>query len=169
MAAPDAADCARDPQAHGRKNLRMAISAAAANPRQACFARSRMSTADSLCLALAALLLSVAANATDSDTTPGAGSDTLEEVVVTAQKRSQDVQNIGVAIDTASGAALDALRIQQPLNFSMIASSLSTMNSTTDSTPLFLIRGIGLDDFNTNNSSGVGTYLDDVFASLPDF
>ena len=43
------------------------------------------------------------------------------------------------------------------------------MNATTDSTPLFLIRGIGLDDFNMNNSSGVGTYLDDVFASFPGF
>ena len=31
------------------------------------------------------------------------------------------------------------------------------------------MRGIGLDDFNTNNSSGVGTYLDEVFASFPGF
>jgi len=128
-----------------------------------------MPTAESVCLSLAVLLWSVAAKAADSDTGLAASPDTLDEVVVTAQKHSQDVQDIGVAIDTASGAELDALRIQQPLNFSMIAPSLSTMNSTTDSTPLFLIRGIGLDDFNTNNSSGVGTYLDDVFASLPGF
>ena len=128
-----------------------------------------MSTAESLCLSLAGLLLSVAAQAADSDTGLGSSPGTLDEVVVTAQKHSQDVQDIGVAIDTASGAELEALRIQQPLNFSMISPSLSTMNSTTDSTPLFLIRGIGLDDFNTNNSSGVGTYLDDVFASLPGF
>jgi iron complex outermembrane receptor protein len=128
-----------------------------------------MSTAESVCLPVAALLLSIAARAADSDAGVGPNSDTLDEVVVTAQKHSQDVQDIGVAIDTASGAELEALRIQQPLNFSIISPSLSTMNSTTDSTPLFLIRGIGLDDFNTNNSSGVGTYLDDVFASLPGF
>jgi len=129
-----------------------------------------MPNADSIRLPFAALLISsaVAAAAFDADLA-SSPSNVLDEVVVTAQKHSQDVQDVGVAIDTASGKELEALRIQQPLDFSMIAPSLSTMNSTTDSTPLFLIRGIGLDDFNTNNSSGVGTYLDDVFASLPGF
>jgi iron complex outermembrane recepter protein len=93
----------------------------------------------------------------------------LEEIVVTAQKHSQDVQEIGVAVTAASGDEMRALRIQQPLGLSTISSSLSTMNATTDGTPLFLVRGIGLDDFNTNNSSGVGTYLDEVFASFPGF
>jgi iron complex outermembrane receptor protein len=118
----------------------------------------------------AALLLSTAAAAAAGDADPASGpNNALEEIVVTAQRHNQDVQDVGVAIATASGKELEALRIHQPLNFSMIASGLSTMNSTTDSTPLFLIRGIGLDDFNTNNSSGVGVYLDDVFASLPGF
>jgi iron complex outermembrane receptor protein len=110
----------------------------------------------------AALALPAAALCSEPDTA-------LEEVVVTAQKHAQDVQDIGVAVDTAGGGELDALRIQQPLMLSMISSSLSTMNATTDSTPLFLIRGVGLDDFNMNNSSGVGTYLDEVFASFPGF
>lgn len=93
----------------------------------------------------------------------------LEEVVVTAQRRSQSVQDVGVAVTVATGQDMQALRIKQPLELSTLAPSLSTMNATTDSTPLFLIRGIGLDDFNMNNSSGVGTYLDDVFASFPGF
>jgi len=112
---------------------------------------------------LSAALLEVAAVfASEPDTV-------LEEVVVTAQKHSQDVQDIGVAISAVSAQDVQALRIQQPLQLSTISPSLSTMNSTTDSTPLFLVRGIGLDDFNTNNSSGVGTYLDEVFASFPGF
>ena len=100
--------------------------------------------------------------ASDADTA-------LEEVVVTAQKYRQDVQQIGVAITAISGEEMQTLRIQQPLSLAAVSPSLSTMNATTDSTPLFLIRGIGLDDFNMNNSSGVGTYLDDVFASFPGF
>jgi len=116
----------------------------------------------SVCVSSAALLLAGAAVASEPDTV-------LEEVVVTAQKHSQDVQDIGVAISTVSGQDAQALRIQQPLQLSTISPSLSTMNSTTDATPLFLVRGIGLDDFNTNNSSGVGTYLDEVFASFPGF
>jgi iron complex outermembrane receptor protein len=93
----------------------------------------------------------------------------LEEIVVTAQRRSQSEQDIGVALTAVSGEELQTLRLQQPLMLSTLSPSLSTMNATTDGTPLFLIRGVGLDDFNTNNSSGVGTYLDDVFASFPGF
>ena len=100
---------------------------------------------------------------------PEGGGTTLGEVVVTAQKRSQDVQKIGVAVSTMSGKEMETLRIQQPLDLAYLSPSLSTMNATTDSTPLFLIRGVGLDDFNTNNSSSVGTYLDGVFASFPGF
>jgi len=74
-----------------------------------------------------------------------------------------------MAITAVSGADIQSLRIQQPLDLSTISPSLSTMNSQTDITPLFLLRGIGLDDFNNNNSSGVGTYLDGVFASFPGF
>jgi len=93
----------------------------------------------------------------------------LEEVVVTAQKSAQDPQQIGIAVSVVSGETLQAQHIQQPLALASVASSLSTMNATTDATPLFLIRGVGLDDFNTNNSSGVGTYLDEVFAGFPGF
>jgi len=94
---------------------------------------------------------------------------TVSEVIVTAEKRSQDAQQVGVAMTVASGQDLMTHRIEQPLDLATVSSSLSTMNATTDSTPLFLIRGVGLDDFNTNNSSGVGTYIDDVFASFPGF
>jgi iron complex outermembrane receptor protein len=110
----------------------------------------------------ATLLVPVVALATEADTA-------LDEVLVTAQRRSQSAQEVGAALTAISGEAMQTLRIQQPLSLSTVSPSLSTMNATTDSTPLFLIRGIGLDDFNMNNSSGVGTYLDEVFASFPGF
>jgi iron complex outermembrane recepter protein len=112
------------------------------------------------------------AAATGAGTGPGTGAgetSALQEVLVTAQRRSESAQEIGVAVTAVSGAEMAALRIQQPLDLSTLSPSLSTMNSQTDITPLFLLRGIGLDDFNNNNSSGVGTYLDGVFASFPGF
>jgi len=115
-----------------------------------------------LSAALLAPLTAFAAAAASGDTV-------LKDVVVTAQKRSQDVQRIGVAVTAMDGEELQALRIQQPRDLSYMSPSLSTMNATTDATPLFLVRGIGLDDFNTNNSSGVGAYQDEVFASFPGF
>lgn len=93
----------------------------------------------------------------------------LAEIVVSAQKRTQSAQNVGIAISEVGGDEIRALKIQQPLDLAMVAPSLTTVNATTDGTPLFLIRGVGLDDFNNNNSSAVGTYIDEVFASFPGF
>lgn len=100
---------------------------------------------------------------------PSASRRQLSEIVVTATRRAEPAQSIGMALTAVSGQTVQSLRIQQPLDLSMLDPSLSTMNAQTDSTPLFLLRGIGLDDFNNNNSSGVGVYLDGVFASFPGF
>jgi iron complex outermembrane receptor protein len=123
-----------------------------------------MQVTGTVCILSLALLVPAAAVASDND-----NDTTLDVVVVTAERRSESVQDIGVAVTAASGDEIQSLRIQQPLGLSTISPSLSTMNSQTDITPLFLMRGIGLDDFNNNNSSGVGTYLDGVFASFPGF
>jgi len=106
-----------------------------------------------LCAWAASVALSVSASvqADEADPIPEADAP-LQNVVVTAQRRTQSAQDVGVAITAVSGETLEGLRIQQPLGLSAISAGLSTMNATTDSTPLFLIRGIGLDDFNMNNS-----------------
>jgi iron complex outermembrane recepter protein len=121
----------------------------------------------------AGLIAVLAATLVRSETLRAADDSTdtnaLQEVLVTAERRTESVQDIGIAVTAVSGAEIDTLRIQQPLNLSTVSPSLSTMNAQTDETPLFLLRGIGLDDFNNNNSSGVGTYLDGVFASFPGF
>ncbi|MDE2304522.1 MAG: TonB-dependent receptor [Gammaproteobacteria bacterium] len=93
----------------------------------------------------------------------------LEEIVVTATRRALSAQDVGVALTAVSGRVARSIRVEQPLNLAMIDPSLSTMNGQTDGTPLFLLRGIGLDDFNNNNSSGVGVYQDGVFESFPGF
>ena len=93
----------------------------------------------------------------------------LREIIVTATRRAEPAQDVGMALTAVSGQEAQSLRLQQPLDLSLLDPSLSTMNAQTDSTPLFLLRGIGLDDFNNNNSSGVGIYVDGVFASFPGF
>ncbi len=55
----------------------------------------------------------------------------------------------------------------KPADIASQTPGLSTVNATSGGTPIFAIRGIGLDDFNINNNSGVGVYLDQVFAASP--
>ncbi len=92
---------------------------------------------------------------------------TIEEITVTAQKREQSISDIGVSITAFSGADIERQRVLQPIDIAAQTPGLSTGNALSSSTPVFAIRGIGLDDFNPNNNSGVGVYVDDVFMSSP--
>jgi len=91
----------------------------------------------------------------------------LEEIIVTAQKRAQLITDIGVSATAIAGDQLQELGVDRPVNLGAMIPGLSANNSTTDSTPVFSIRGIGLDDFNANNSSGVGVYADGIYTSSP--
>ncbi len=93
----------------------------------------------------------------------------LEEVVVTAQKRAQSVNDIGVSASAISGDQLNDLGITEMTDLGAHTPGLVTVNSTSGGTTIFAIRGIGLDDFSPNNTSGVGVYTDEVFASNPAF
>src|ERR1700728_2528112 len=93
----------------------------------------------------------------------------LEEVVVTAQKRNEDIESVGATITSVSGPELVEAGIRQPVDISAVTPGLSTLNMTADGTPIFAVRGIGLDDFNPNNSSGTAVYVDGVYQSAPTF
>lgn len=91
----------------------------------------------------------------------------IEEVVVTASKRAQSAQDLGVSVSAFAGNDIQDLALDQPTDLAAHTPGLTTTNATSGGTPIFAIRGIGLDDFNINNSSGVGVYVDEVFASSP--
>jgi len=90
----------------------------------------------------------------------------LEEIVVTAQKRAQPSQDIGISVTAFAGEDVRDLGLQTPIDLSAQTPGLST---STFNMPIFSIRGVGLEDFNANNSSPVGVYVDQVFASSPVF
>ncbi|MFC6632535.1 TonB-dependent receptor [Microbulbifer taiwanensis] len=120
--------------------------------RQLCFDRKSLSAA------IAGALFSGAVGAAE-----------IEEVSVTAQKREQSVNDIGVSASAFGGEQMENLGIDSAVDIGAHTPGLVTVNSTSGGTPIFAIRGIGLDDFSPNNSSGVGIYTDEVFASNPAF
>lgn len=93
----------------------------------------------------------------------------IEEIVVTAQKRAQSVNDIGVTVTTFDGDDITELGLDNPSAIAAFTPGLSTSDSTSTGMPIFAIRGIGLDDFNSNNTSGVGVYIDEVYAPYPVF
>lgn len=91
----------------------------------------------------------------------------IEEIIVTASKRVQSAQDLGIAVSAFNGDDIRDLGLDKPTDLAAHTPGLSTANATSGGTPIFAIRGIGLDDFNINNTSGVGVYIDEVHASSP--
>jgi len=91
----------------------------------------------------------------------------IEKIEITATKRVQSIQTIGTAVSAFNGDDIKEMKLESPTDLAAHIPGLNTANATSGGTPIFAIRGIGLDDFNINNSSGVGVYVDEVFVSSP--
>lgn len=98
---------------------------------------------------------------------PVAYSGEIEKIQITAQKRTQNITEVGVTTTAFSGDMLEEMGIDSAVDLGAHTPGLVAVNATSGSTPIFAIRGIGLDDFSPNNTSGVGVYTDEVFASSP--
>lgn len=107
-------------------------------------------------------------------TTPAYAQDTsaensggVEEIIVTAQKRSENVQNVPIAVAAFGGEALREKGVDNVSQLSNLTPSVQLSQSSQFlSSPSVLsgfIRGIGQDDFAANFEAGVGTYIDGVF------
>jgi len=92
----------------------------------------------------------------------------LEELIVTAQKRSESVQDIPISVSAFSDQQLNALGITQSGELGQFVPGLEIGNSSGEGSQLILfLRGAGLNDLNTNNAGPVGIYSDEVYVSSP--
>jgi iron complex outermembrane receptor protein len=86
----------------------------------------------------------------------------LEEIIITAQKREQSLQDVGIAISAFDGDMLEAMGVG---NSNEIAAKTPNLNIVSPigegSVVSVFIRGIGLNDFALNNTGPVGFYIDD--------
>jgi iron complex outermembrane receptor protein len=95
------------------------------------------------------------------------GSNQLEEVVVTAQKRAENIQNVPIAITAFSETDLRNKGITDIHGLSRLTPNVNldagSPFSGSNSVLSASIRGIGQDDFAFNLDPGVGVYVDGVY------
>ncbi len=87
----------------------------------------------------------------------------LEEVVVTAQRRSQNLQDVPISVSAVSGKVLAEGGFKDPRDLQTFVPNLQFRSATAASTTSIFIRGVGISDFNSNTTGAVGVYVDDVF------
>jgi iron complex outermembrane receptor protein len=96
---------------------------------------------------------------------PGGGSVLMEEIVVTAQKREQNAQDVGIAITALSGEQIRALGYTNAQEVTALAPGVSTVQPNGEANYAIAIRGVASNDFVTNVESPVAVYVDEVYIS----
>lgn len=89
-----------------------------------------------------------------------------DEIVVTAQRREQSLQGVGIAITALNGDSLSELAITETVDIGRQVPNLTIEPIAGAGTqPAVFLRGVGLNDFSLNNSGPVGLYYDEVYLS----
>jgi iron complex outermembrane receptor protein len=105
-----------------------------------------------------------AAAAQDTATQDSGG---LQDIVVTAQRRSESAQQVPIAISAITSDALQAKGLTDIASISGQAPNVTLKSSGafggSSSTLFTYIRGIGQNDFAFNLEPGVGIYVDNVY------
>jgi iron complex outermembrane receptor protein len=108
-------------------------------------------------LAGCALLASVGAPAQDAQSSRSF----LEEVIVTAQKRAENVQDVPIAMQAFTADDLQKSRVTSLTDVARMAPNLNVVVQNALSQHI-VIRGVGTNEFFGNAPSSVGMYMDEV-------
>ncbi|EJL34447.1 outer membrane receptor protein [Caulobacter sp. AP07] len=137
--------------------------------RGACRSITKVRRRAAMALGVSALSLIWAGGAAAADdavpvaTTPA----TVDEIVVTAFKREERLQEVGATITALSAQTLRSSRIGGVADLSSYAPNVDIKETVPGALPTVTMRGIGLDDFSTTSSPAAGVYLDEVPLSSP--
>lgn len=115
---------------------------------------------------LSATSLSTATAAYAQIATPPAGADTAEEtgideIIVTAQKRSERLNDVPISITAASGETLAKLNVTSPNDLGKVVPGFVYTRSAYGQ-PIFSIRGIGFYEEAIGIAPTVSVYIDQV-------
>jgi len=94
---------------------------------------------------------------------PAAHAQMLEEVIVTAQKREQNLQDVPIAVSAFTGEMLAQSGVKDIFDLQANAPSLIVGQTQTSSTTTFGIRGVFTSSQNFGLDSSVGLYVDGIY------
>ena len=95
-----------------------------------------------------------------------AADNVLEEVVVTAQRREQSLQDVGVSVSAVNADSARALGVFDAKDIAKVAPGVifdSTAGGAVNAN--LTIRGVSQSDFSSNQESPNSIYIDDVYIS----
>src|SRR5882724_12720823 len=122
---------------------------------------STLTCATRLALVAAFAATTLTANAQTASTSSGA----LEEIIVTAQKRAQKSQEIGISLSAISGSDLGDLGVVGATDITKSMPAVVLTQPNGPSSFSLAIRGVVQNDFADHQESPAAIYVDDVYVS----
>ena len=90
----------------------------------------------------------------------------LEEIVVTAQKREESLQEVPISISALTGDQFDLFNVTRADDLEFVFANVGTNRNSSGNTGIS-IRGVGTDNVHLSGQQSVGTYMDGVSMVSP--
>ncbi|MET0365009.1 MAG: TonB-dependent receptor [Sphingobium sp.] len=113
-----------------------------------------------------ALAIAGTGRAQENGTQDTEASGRLSDIVVTAQRRNQSLQDVPIAVSAFSGEELATKQIQQTVDIPrLVPNMVGATNVGIGSANTYFIRGLGNTESIATFDPPVGTYVDDIYIS----
>lgn len=103
---------------------------------------------------------------TATSSAPAAQDNGIGDIIVTAQKRSQSINNVGMSINAITADAMVDRGVKGVEDLASIVPGFTYTPSPT-LTPVYSIRGIGFYDLGLSSSPAVSVYVDEIPLAYP--
>lgn len=120
-----------------------------------------------LAVAISGLSAPVSAQEAPADTASPQEQVGLTDIIVTATKRSENLQDVPVAVSAISSESLQAKGVFETSDLNNTMPNFQVSSPYGQQQPNFSVRGVGVGtEFNANAASPVGVYVDEVYQAF---
>jgi iron complex outermembrane receptor protein len=95
--------------------------------------------------------------------TPTAYAESFDEIIVTAQKREQSIQDVSISVSAWSGDQIRELNVEQSEGIARFTPGVNIASTSGGQDIQFSIRGVTQTDFNDSIEPPVAVYVDDGY------
>ena len=110
---------------------------------------------------LTVLFIGFAVSALAEEATAPPRTSGVEEIIVTAQKREENINDVGMSIQAATGRQLEQMGINDTSQLDRVVTGFNS-NVTYYGTAIYTIRGVGFQDTALASGPTVSVYIDQM-------
>jgi iron complex outermembrane recepter protein len=126
----------------------------------------RLQTRSVAAAVAAVLAASQAVQAQDAAATDASATGVVEEIIVTAQRREESIQDVPLSVQAFTGETLVDAGVNSILDLPRLAPNFNAMRGTQTANVRLSIRGVGASS-NTAIDPSIGTFMDGVYVPRP--